>query len=210
MKNFVKTIVLALAMLCTATTASAQLEGSENAIGFNLGYGLGNHEFSNFGIGVRYCRHLSDALRIDLNGMYYFKNGLPGSSVYSGLTKAQLDDVCNGKATDWFDVNINGHYLFEVAEKMYVYPVFGFSTMFGKTNFKWNEVVANEQAVPEGQKYNDSYSNRHFRFGVNLGFGGQYNITDDFGLTLEAKYKLVNSGNKFGHLSIALGCAVLF
>lgn len=210
MKNLVKTIVLALVLMCGATSANAQLSEGENAIGVNFGYGVGSNDFGNLGLGIRYNRHLSDALRLDLNGMYYFKSGLPGMDSFAGYSKGDLEEYTSGKSTSWFDVNLNAHYLFSVADNIYVYPIFGFTTMFGKTDFKWNEVATKDANVPAGQKMGGSYSDNHFRFGVNLGFGGQYNITDDFGLTLEAKYKLVSSHNKFGHFNVALGCVVMF
>lgn len=188
--RFIKTMVCALVMMCACVSAQAQ----ENAIGVNFGYMTGSNGVNNVGIGIKYDRFLSDALRAELNGMYYF----PGSN-----------------KTDWFDANINFHYLFNVAEKINIYPIFGFTTMFGHTGFDWKDVAAGNvdfDKIPLVDdnaeiKKDGSYSDNHFRFGCNLGFGGQYNITEDFGLTLEAKYKLIKD---FGNFNIALGCVVLF
>lgn len=188
MKNFFRSIVCAIALVCFASSAHAQLGDTQNAIGVNFGYGVGNYDFNNFGLGIRYNRNLSEALRLDINGMYYFKSGYPSNF----NTK---DVETTGKGTDWFDVNLNAHYLFGLSEKVYLYPIFGLTTMFGYTNIKTDD---------------DKFTDKHFRFGANLGMGGQYNITDDFGVTLEAKYKLVSSSNKFGHFNVALGCVVLF
>lgn len=165
MKNFVKTLALALIMMCSFTAVQAQEKG-QSVAGVNFGWGVGGHDFNHVGLGMKYAYGLTDNLRLELGGMYYFEH----------------------KTYDFFDLNLNAHYLFNVAEKTYVYPIFGFSGLFGT-----------EHKVDD----NDTFA----RFGVNLGAGGQYNITDDFGVTLEAKYKIAKD---FGHFGLALGCVVLF
>ena len=163
--------LIAIMMMCISMTAQAQEK--ENAIGFNYAYMTGSNNVSNFGIGVKYDRFLSEALRIEGRGTYFFKQ--------------------EKNHTNWFDLSANFHYLFNVAEKTNVYPIFGFSTMFGHTGFE----------VPGGEKVSDS----HARFGCNSGVGAQYNITDDFGVTFEAKYKIMKD---FGNFNLAIGCVVLF
>ncbi len=188
MKNFMKSMVCALVMMCACVSAQAQ--DQQNAIGVNFGYMVGSNDVSNFGIGIKYDRFLSEALRAELNGMYYFKS-----------SKNQ---------TNWYDINANFHYLFNVAEKLNVYPIFGFTTMFGATKFNpaKDKIPAFISKINDDPKIDGSnYSDHYFRFGCNMGFGGQYNITEDFGLTLEAKYKLVKD---FGNFNVALGCVVLF
>lgn len=189
MKNFVRSIMCAVAFLC-CTAASAQLTEGDNGVGVNFGYMTGSNGISNVGLGLKYNYMITESLRAEANGMYYFKSGK--------------------NETDWFDVNLNAHYLFNVAEKTYIYPIFGFSTMFGHTSFSLGEKVPDFgiiNIVTDEAEIETRYSDRHFRFGVNLGFGGQYDITDDFALTLEAKYKLTKD---FSNFNIALGCVVLF
>jgi len=205
MKNFVKSIVLALVLMCS-TSAMAQREGLSEA-GVNFGYMTGANGVSNFGIGIKYGYMASDNLRFEASGMYYFGNAKEATDYFKGYTKQDFEGYMSGKSTSWYDVNLNAHYLFNVAEQVSIYPIFGFTTMFGKTAFDWKDVASSEACIPEGQKYNGNYSDRHFRFGVNLGFGGQYEITEDFAVTLEAKYKLIKD---FGNFNIALGCVVLF
>lgn len=190
MKNLFKSIVCALAFMC-CTVASAQLQG-ESGVGVNFGYMVGSNGVNNLGLGIKYNYMITDNLRAEANGMYYFK--------------------CKKNQTDWFDVNINAHYLFNVAEKTFIYPIFGFTGMFGHTKFGLNDQIPNYKFFTKGfvespEISEKGYSDRHFRFGANLGFGGQYDITDDFAVTLEAKYKLVKD---FSNFNIALGCVVLF
>lgn len=226
MKNFVKSIVLALVLMCS-TSAMAQREGLSEA-GVNFGYMAGAKDMSNFGIGVKYGYMLSDNLRLEANGMYYFTGAKADKSYFSEPKHYDINShYGSGKDTNWFDVNVNAHYLFNVADQVSIYPIFGFTTMFGKTAFKladkgfntiddlkevvetnaefYKDVVTKDKDKKEILK--DSYSDKHFRFGINLGFGGQYEITEDFAVTLEAKYKLIKD---FGNFNIALGCVVLF
>lgn len=205
MKNFIKSIVLALVLMCS-TSAMAQREGLSEA-GVNFGLMTGIKGGTNFGIGVKYGYMASDNLRFEANGMYYFKSGAEKVDHFHGWSKDDMEDYMSGKSTDWFDINLNGHYLFNVADQVSIYPIFGFTAMIGKTQFDWKDAASQESFVPEGQKYRGDYSDRHFRFGVNLGFGGQYEITEDFAITLEAKYKLIKD---FGNFNVALGCVVLF
>lgn len=205
MKKFIKSVVLALVLMCS-TNAMAQQEGLSEA-GVNFGLMPGIKGSTNVGIGIKYGYMASDNLRFEASGMYYFKSKGERIDHFHAWSKADLEDYISGKSTYWFDLNINAHYLFNVADKVSIYPIFGFTTLFGKTSFKWKDVVSQEAFLPEGQKYTGSYSDKHFRFGVNLGFGAQYEITEDFAITLEAKYKLVKD---FADFNAALGCVVLF
>jgi len=226
MKNFFKGVALALVMMCS-TGAMAQVQG-QSEVGVNFGYQKGAKDLSNVGIGIKYGYMFTDALRFELGGMYYFKGGKADKSYFSEAKRYNSKgNYSSGKDTDWFDVNLNAHYLFNVGEQFNIYPIFGFTTMFGNTSFKladkgFKQVsdLAGVQSAGGTGFYNDvtkqsgddtvlkdSYSDHHFRFGVNIGFGGQYNITEDFGVTLEAKYKLIKD---FGNFNVMLGCVVLF
>jgi len=206
MKNFMKSIVLALVLMCS-TSAMAQREGLSEA-GVNFGLMTGAKGGTNLGIGVKYGYMASDNLRFEASGMYYFKSSAAKLGNFSDLTKKEFEkDYLSGKDTGWFDINLNAHYLFNVADQVSIYPIFGFTTMFGKTSFDWSDVINNGHQPSDVDWENGDYSDSHFRFGVNLGFGGQYDITDDFAVTLEAKYKLIKD---FGNFNVALGCVVLF
>lgn len=222
MKNLARIIIGAIAFMC-CTIASAQIEG-DSGVGVNFGYQAGNLNMSNAGIGIKYNYMITDALRMEIGGTYYFK-GSAADVPYINDKVSQNKNLGyrSNKDTDWFDVELNAHYLFNVAEQVNVYPIFGFSAMFGNTKFniadkgitlsnlrntsgKFYESITEDVEGETALKEN--YSDHHFSFGVNLGFGGQYEITDDFALTLEAKYRLAT--NKCSNFNIALGCVVLF
>lgn len=172
-----------LALMCGIGTLHAQEH--KNAVGFNLAYAKGGKGISNFGIGVKYDYSLSEALRVEPSFIFYFDN-----------------DKISQK-----DASINFHYLFnlDAEEKFHLYPIFGFSTLFGHER---NVAKIDKQGNPvykDGvlQTENDSF----FRFGCNLGVGVQYDITDDFGLVGECRYKIAKD---FGQTAIAVGCVVTF
>lgn len=88
------------------------------------------------------------------------------------------------------DISFDLHYLFNMNDdKMHFYPVFGITTLFGQENYKKEEMDA------------------FFRFGVNLGAGLQIDLTDDFALIGEARYKLVKG---MDNVNFAVGCLMTF
>lgn len=230
MKNFVKSILCAVALLC-CTTASAQMAEGDNGVGVNFSCQAGNLNMSNFGIGIKYNHMFTDALRFELSGAYYFKGAKADVPYIQEKVAADKNKgYRSNKDTDWFDINLNAHYLFNVADRTNIYPIFGFSTMFGMTKFNIADKGLKVDTFNEGKFFaeitdskkvkdeegneivnsvlKENYTDHHFSFGVNLGFGAQYDITDDFALTLEAKYKLAT--NKCSNFNIGIGCVVLF
>lgn len=218
MKKFIKSVVLALVLMCS-TNAMAQQEGLSEA-GVNFGLMPGIKGSTNVGIGIKYGYMASDNLRFEASGMYYFKSKAASLSYIKDHVgpDGTMKDYMSGKDTYWIDANINAHYLFNVADKISIYPIFGFTTLFGKTSFEWKDKTNSMEGVPSKELdknnnpvsykgINEKFSDKHFRFGVNLGFGAQYEITEDFAITLEAKYKLVKD---FADFNAALGCVVLF
>lgn len=98
----------------------------------------------------------------------------------------EKDDV------NMYDLSLDFHYLFNFNnDKMAFYPIFGFTAPF----YKWNSPI--EEV--DGHTWT--------RFGCNLGAGLQYNLTDDFAVVGEVKYKLVKD---IDHAAIAIGCVVQF
>ncbi len=95
------------------------------------------------------------------------------------------------------DLSLNLHYLFNMSDdKLHFYPIFGVTSIFGK------EV----EKLAEGSK-KEFETDSFFRLGCNLGAGLQYDLTDDFSLVAEAKYKLVK---KFDNVHFAVGCIMTF
>ena len=179
----IKFLLLSLALIAGVCTANA--EEGQHAVGFNFGYATGCRGINNFGIGIKYDYGFSDNLRVEPSFMYYFEN----------------------KKIDMKDANINFHYLFDLGnEQTHLYPIFGFSTLFGKEK---DVLQTNSDGTPKTNS-DGSYkydSDKFFRFGCNLGMGFQYDITSDFGIVVEAKYKLCKN---FGQLDASVGCVVTF
>lgn len=95
------------------------------------------------------------------------------------------------------DINVNAHYLFNMKDdRSHFYPLFGFTSIFGAER-------------EYGEKNTDSYhaKDTFVRFGVNLGAGYQYDVTDDFAIIAEAKYRLVET---YGSLGLKVGCVITF
>ena len=81
--------------------------------------------------------------------------------------------------TMW-EINANAHYLFNIGDKFKVYPLVGLTYVHG---------------------YNTG------KFGVNLGGGAQYDLTDNLMLNFEVKYSLVSD---LDQCVISLGAAYKF
>ncbi len=137
-----KKILLALTIALVGLTASAQQ--GQPALGINLGYGT---ETESLGIGIKAQYFLTKALRAEASANYFFEK----------------DNL------SMWDLNLNAHYLFNVANKLNVYPIVGMTL----TNF-------------------DSHGNTKSRIGVNLGGGIEHNLTRNISINAEAKYQLVN------------------
>lgn len=85
--------------------------------------------------------------------------------------------------TMW-EINANAHYLFNIGDKFKVYPLVGLTYVHGH------------------------WSNKNTgKFGVNLGGGAQYDLTDHLMLNFEVKYSLVSD---LDQCVISLGAAYKF
>ncbi len=88
--------------------------------------------------------------------------------------------------TEW-DIYMNFNYLIRVYQQMYVYPIIGVG--FDHWHF------------------NNGYTSNEGRVNANFGVGYQYDITDHFAATFEAKYRLIKDFNRCG---LSLGIAYRF
>lgn len=111
------------------------------------------------GLGVRLLYGINENIRLDLSDHYYFKKDYK-----------YLDDL-----------NLNVHYLFDVADNLQLYPLGGITLMLWKV----------EIDTPIG-KFGDSDS----KFGANLGGGVQYALTDQLMLNGEVKFQLISDTNQ--------------
>lgn len=182
-----KLFVLAIALVACVSSSFAQK--GEMGGGVNLSYGT---EISNLGLGLKYQYGITDAIRLEGSFDYFLKK--------DGLKM--------------WDINANVHYLFPIAEKFKIYPLVGltyancgvgggdaFSWLDYNGNGKWDEGEPREDGESNGASGSSS------KFGVNLGVGAQYDITDKIAISLEAKYQIISN---FNQLVIGAGVAYKF
>lgn len=143
MKKF---FIIAL-MAFVGMSAYAQSEKGDMAAGVNVSYGT-MEGYNNLGIGGKFQYNLTDAIRIEPSANYFLKKDY----------------------VSMWDVNVNVQYLFNVAEKLTIYPLAG-ATMVG---MKW-----------EGGE-GDS------EIGLNVGAGVEYKLTEKLGLNFDYKYQMVS------------------
>lgn len=171
-----------MALALTGISASAQQ--GEKAAGINLSYGT---EHKALGIGVKGQYGITDAVRAEASFDYFLKK--------DGLSM--------------WDVNLNAHYLFPLTQKLKVYPLAGLTF----TNWKFDDAFEIE-IDPEFAQYLDddditsgSASASESKFGINLGAGVQYDLTDKLILNVEAKYQLISD---FDQMIFGVGIAYKF
>lgn len=175
-------------MLCVALLsvgAFAQVKG-DKSVGLNLSYGT---EISNLGIGVKGQYNFTDAIRGEASFDYFLKK--------DGLKM--------------WDININAHYLFPLAEKFQVYPLVGltYTNWSGDAGWYIDDPDVMEDMEDMGYETEGSAegSVSESKFGVNLGAGVQYNITEKWGVNFEIKYQLIGD---YGQAVFGLGAIYRF
>lgn len=162
MKKFFLTLCIALVSL------SVSAQKGENNIGAQVLYGT---DASNFGIGLKYQYNITDAIRLEAVGDYYFETD--GFSM--------------------FDVNINGHYLFHFS-KFTVYPLVGINF----THWKQDNVLGFDEDydglyADELEKFNKDA--KESSIGLNIGGGVQYNLTSKLRIGAEIKYQTISGAS---------------
>ena len=75
----------------------------------------------------------------------------------------------------WWDINVDVHWNFIHTETLKVYPLVGITYLNVKSSY-------------EGQSSTDG------KFGANIGIGGQYNISSNWAVGIEAKYQIIEGG----------------
>lgn len=150
-----KKLFLVAAFAMVSAFASAQV-----AVGVHTLYGTG---VENLGIGVRGRYDISDKFRADANFNYYFK-------------KNNLE---------FWDLNANLHYLFNITDKFTVYPMAGLGYANVKSSYEYKDLGI-------VYKTNDNYG----KFCVNFGGGVDYALTEDLYLNAEVRYQVVSNYNQ--------------
>lgn len=177
MKNVFKRVMMLAAAVMMACTMNAQQAG-DLAIGGNLNYSL-HSDIKQFGIGAKMQYSVTDAIRIEPSFNYFFKKDYFSS----------------------WDVNINAHYVFNVAPKWNVYPLVGITLVGAKAHLS---DIADDWGDELGDAVGDESETR---FGGNVGAGVEYLINDQWSIDFEAKYQIVSDIDR---PVISLGVAYKF
>ena len=149
-------------MCAVLVSVGAFAQKGEQNIGAHVLYGT---DMKNIGIGAKYQRNVTDAIRLEVVGDYYLKT--------DGFTM--------------FDVNVNGHYLFPLSDKVIAYPLVGVNYTSWKQEFEWDE---------EDIYYLDVLSeSKASSIGLNIGGGIQYKLTDKIRIGAELKYQTISGFN---------------
>lgn len=158
-----------LLLVCAAVmTLSASAQAGDKALGAQFVFGS---ETNSIGLGVK--------------GQYYFTDQLRG--------EASVDYFFKNKGVSMWDINANVNYLFDVADKVKVYPLAG----LGYTNWSYKLEYDNVTLA----KGTDG------RLAVNLGGGAEYELTKDLSVNAELKYQIINNYNQ---LVLGVGVAYKF
>ena len=158
-----------LLLVCAAVMSlSASAQAGDKALGAQFVFGS---ETNNIGLGVK--------------GQYYFTDQLRG--------EASVDYFFKNKGVSMWDINANVHYLFDVANKVKVYPLAG----LGYTNWSYKYEFPGLPVV-EGSDG---------RLAVNLGGGAEYELTKDLSVNADLKYQIISNYNQ---LVLGVGVACKF
>jgi outer membrane protein X len=174
MKNVLlkRAAIIIIAAVAMSGTASAQQQG-DVAVGGNLvisTWRSGGDSYTRTGIGAKLFYNVTNPIRLAGEFDYFLKKD------YS---------------TMW-DLSVYGHYLFPVANQIWVYPSVGLGVI---------GVKANVPGFGNLGKYSNS------ELAISLGAGADYELTSNLALNTELRLKLVDGTN---HLNIVIGLAYKF
>lgn len=162
---FRKAAIVAIAMVTMSMAANAQVKG-DKAAGANIVFGSGD-SYSNIGIGAKFQYNVTDPIRLEGSFTYFLEKDY----------------------VSMWDLSVNGHWLFPVADQITVYPLAGLSILGSKVNFGGLASASNSE------------------LGVNLGGGIDYKLNSKTILNAELKYK---AGDHWNRLLLSAGVAFLF
>lgn len=182
-----KLFITLCAALCSVCSFAQK---GQTAVGVNVLYGT---EISNPGFGVKGQYNITDALRGEASFDYFLKK--------DGVT--------------FWDINVNLHYLFDIANNVKVYPLAGVTYAHASVGDSDLADAAIEAAKAAGMPYNEAEIRAEYgdaggsegKFGVNLGGGIQYDINNQWMVNFEAKYQIISN---FDQAVFSVGAAYKF
>lgn len=147
-------------MCAMLVSIGAFAQKGEKNVGAHVLYGT---DAKNIGLGVKYQQNITDIIRLEAVGDYYLKT--------DGFTM--------------FDVNVNGHYLFPLSDKVTAYPLVGINY----THWKQDWEVEYDGIEMDFGGFKDS------SIGLNIGGGIQYKLTDKIRIGAELKYQTISGAS---------------
>lgn len=185
-----KKIFMAAIILMVGAGAAMAQKG-EKAVGVNVNYGS---EISNVGFGAKFQYGITDAIRVEPSFDYYLEKDGVG----------------------FWDINVNFHYMFDVAENIKVYPLAGLG--YANCKYTWNYSDAfgdydysNFLAKTRYDDWEDIYedyfgdavkgeggekSSSEGEITVNVGVGGEYQLNENWSVGAELKYQIISNFNQ--------------
>lgn len=179
--------LMMVAIILMVGVGAAMAQKDVKVVGLNINYGT---EISNLGIGAKFQYGLTDALRGEASFDYFLKK--------DGLSM--------------WDVNVNLHYLFDVAPKVKVYPLVGIGYANVKVEASWGFEGGDDDSGDSDWNLEDYYSNTRFdasdyeneevggetsasegKIAINLGAGAEYELTDKISIGAELKYQIISN-----------------
>ena len=162
-----KKFLFVAAMMLMSVAASAQ--DGKMAAGINVDYGT-TDGYSPLGFGAKFQYEFVEKFRGEASFNYF----LPKDMGYYDH--------------NYWDLNVNFHYLVPLGEQANFYPLAGLTYM---------------TAVASASGHSESES----KLGFNLGVGAEYFVSSNIKLNLEAKYQYVKDGD---WIVLGIGAAYVF
>lgn len=194
--------ILFLATLLIAVVSSVSAQKGQSAVGINLGAAPcleSGASLTNFEIGAKYQYGITDAIRLEAGLSYGLKS----------------------KGIDVFEISANAHYLFNIGEKIKVYPLVGIGYGHiggGLSSDDGDYDPSDDEGYPysrakgypydsEEEDYGDESSTSANKFLFNVGAGAEYALTSKLSVGIELKYQYMSH---FGRLPITVGVTYKF
>jgi len=170
LRVFFKKVAIVAIATTISVTAYAQAYQGDKAIGGN--FLIAGDETTLVGIGAKFQYNITDPIRIEGSFSYFFPK--KESQRYMGTT---IETSLN-----MWNLSVNGHYLLPITENVTVYPLAGLG-------------IAGLKAKASALGISESSSKNHF--GLNLGGGLDYHVTDAVTLNFEVRYLIASDGGIF-------------
>ena len=167
---FFKKVAIVAVATTMSVTAYAQMYKGDKAFGGSLL--IAGDETTLVGIGANFQYNITDPIRLEGSFSYFFPK--KESESFMGATVETSLNMWN--------ISLNGHYLLPISDKVTVYPLAGLG-------------IAGLKAKASALGYSDSASKNYF--GVNLGGGLDFHVTDAITLNAEARYLIASEGGIF-------------